>query len=250
MVRRADGTPGQRPRQEDGHGLGRRLSDAPELLDAAHHDRAELEQSLDQVAEVNALLGGRRAAWLAVRPFLDAARPTHVLDVGTGSADIPLDLVRRARSARLPIRITAADVHPQMQQIAAARTRHEPDITTAAGDALDLPWSDDSFDLVLLSMTLHHFEDADQMRALQEAARVARRAVIVNELERCRANWYGARFLALTRWRGNRLTRHDGPLSVLRAFTPGELRILAGAAGLRVRSLQRRFFFRLVLVLE
>jgi SAM-dependent methyltransferase len=228
--------------------MRRRLAHAHELLDEPLHDRAELEQSLDQVAEVNALLGGRRAAWLAVRPLLDPARTTGILDIGTGSADIPLDLVRRARRAGRPIHITATDLHPQMQQIAAQRTQHTPDISVAAADALALPWADDSFDLAMLSMTLHHFEEADQVRALQEAARVARHAVIVNELERCRANWYGARVLAATRWRGNRLTRHDGPLSVLRAFTPGELRSLAGKAGLRVGSLHRRYFFRLVLV--
>jgi hypothetical protein len=100
---------------------------------------------------------------------------------------------------------------------------------------------------VLLSLTLHHFEHADQIRALREAARVARRSVIVNELERCRPNYWGARLLAATRWRRNRLTRHDGPLSVLRAFTPAELAGLAAEAGLGECTVDRRYFFRLVL---
>ena len=104
--------------------------------------------------------------------------------------------------------------------------------------------------IALLSLTLHHFDGTDQVQVLREAARVAGRAVIVNELERCRTNLYGARLLAATRWRGNRLTRHDGPLSVLRAFTRTELAALAAAAGLRVARLERRFFYRLVLVID
>jgi SAM-dependent methyltransferase len=228
--------------------MRKRLTHAPELLDDAVHDPAELEESLDQVAEVNALLGGRRAIWKALAPMLQDTSPAAILDVGTGSADIPVDLVRRARRAGLPLRITATDIHPQMREIAARRTAGLQEVAVADADALALPFPDDAFDFVLLSLTLHHFDGEDQARVLREAARVARQAVVVNELERCRANWYGARFLAATRWRGNRLTRHDGPLSVLRAFTRAELGEAAARAGLNVLSLRRHFFFRLVMV--
>jgi ubiquinone/menaquinone biosynthesis C-methylase UbiE len=228
----------------------RRLANAVELLDAGHHDVAELEESLDQVAEVNRLLGGQRAAWHGLAPLLDTHVVTSVLDIGTGSADIPLDLDRRARHKGVRLSVVATDIHPQMRAIARRRVADRAAISIGAADALALPYSDRSFDVVLLSLTLHHFEGADQLRALREAGRVARRAVIVNELERCRANYYGARFLAATRWRRNRLTRHDGPLSVLRAFTTAELRELAAAAGLRIERLERRFFYRLLLVLD
>jgi ubiquinone/menaquinone biosynthesis C-methylase UbiE len=228
--------------------MRRRLAHAPELLDEAVHDMAELAQSLDQVAEVNRLLGGRRAVWRAVRPLL---RPgSTVLDIGTGSADIPLDIANRSAAAGIELRITASDVHPQMREIARARTSGIATVDIAAADALALPYHDDAFDIVLLSLTLHHFENAQQVRALREAARVARRAVVVNELERCRANYLGARLLAATRWRGNRLTRHDGPLSVLRAFTRGELETLARDAGLHRARVRRFFFHRLVLVAD
>ena len=233
---------------------------APELLDALYHDRAELEQSLDHVAEVNRRLGGTRAVLLALAQ-LDTARrartsahpPTApscwtILDLGTGSADIPLAIDDWARSRSIPVYITATDRHPQMREIAAERTRGRERISVAAADALALHYEDDAFDVVLLSLTLHHFERGDQVRVLREAARVARTAVVVNELHRSLPSYLGARFLAATRWRANRLTRHDGPLSVLQAFTPRELRAVAGAAGLRVASVRRRLLFRLVLV--
>lgn len=228
--------------------MRQRLEHAPELLDAPHHDRAELEQSLDQVAEVNRLLGGTRAVLRALDRFAPATGTIGILDIGTGSADIPIAIDRWARARGRDVRITATDIHPQMRDIAGDRTRRIPSIRIAAANALALPFAPATFDIVLLSLTLHHFERDEQVMALRQAARVARHAVIVNELERCRANYVGAALLARTRWRSNRLTRHDGPLSVLRAFTSPELRDIAARAGLTVLSTRRRFFHRLVMV--
>jgi cytosine/adenosine deaminase-related metal-dependent hydrolase len=110
--------------------MRQRLRGATELLDAPRHDRRELEHSLDQVAEVNRLLGGRRAVWHALRPLLSRSDTTTILDVGTGSADIPVDIARRARRADLRVAIIASDVHAQIRQIAAARTAGLPAVSS------------------------------------------------------------------------------------------------------------------------
>jgi SAM-dependent methyltransferase len=227
-----------------------RLAHVPELLDAASHDHAELTQALDQIAEVNRWLGGQRAVLRALAPLLRRGMPQRVLDVGTGSADIPIAIDAWARRHGYDLHIIATDRHPQMQAIAAERTAAAPRILVGSADAFALPFRAAAVDVVLLSLTLHHFEPDAQLRAMREAARVAARAVVVNELERGWPNYLGARWLALTRWRGNRLTRHDGPLSVLRAFRREELAALAGAAGLPIELLRRSFFRRLVLVAD
>ena len=227
----------------------RRLEHARELLDAPSHDPAELEQSLLQVAEVNRLLGGTRAL-LRTLDRLAPSGELRLLDVGTGSADLPVAIDRWGSRRGLSVHITATDLHPQILEIARARTRDIPSIRVEPADALALHYPPASFDVVLLSLTLHHFERDDQIRALRAAARTARLAVVVNELERGLPNYIGARLLAHTRWRGNRLTRHDGPLSVLRAFRMAELSEIAGAAGIRLRWIRRHFFFRLIMVLE
>ncbi|HEX6063600.1 MAG TPA: methyltransferase domain-containing protein [Longimicrobiales bacterium] len=224
-----------------------RAERAEELLDAPRHELAELEQSLGHVAAVNRWLGGAAAVTRYIKPLLVPGRPARVLDVATGSADIPLRLARWARTRARQVELLATDVHPQMLEIARRRCRAYPEISIQAADARRLPYADRSFDASMLSLALHHFDDAQQLEVLCEMARVTKHRVLVNDLERGWLNYLGARLLAATLWRHNRLTRHDGPLSVRRSFTRRELQDIGDRAGLGGR-VERHFFQRIVLV--
>lgn len=225
--------------------MKRRIEGVEEHLDEDRHDAAELAQSLEQLADVNRLLGGTRAARRAVLEMLPADGPARVIDVGCGAGDVDAALLRWFSRTR-PIDITALDLHPQILAYARERTRGAGSIRFVRGDATALPFADGSFDVAVMSLTLHHFEDEAPVRVLREMGRVAR-AVVINDLERTWQNYAGARLLARTVWAGNRLTRHDGPLSVQRSFTASELSSLARNAGLRDVVVRRRYFYRLVM---
>jgi SAM-dependent methyltransferase len=228
--------------------LKRRLTGVVERLDAPGHDPAVLRQSLAHVAAVNRWLGARRALLRHLPALLPDTGTARLLDAGTASADLPRAILRWARRTGRSVHVTATDVHPQALAVARERCAGHPAITVAPADVLALPYADGSFDVALLSMTLHHLEGDEPVRALRELGRVSRRGVLVGELERGWPNYLGARLLAATLWRRNPLTRHDGPLSVRRAFTAPELVELACAAGLPRPAVFRHPFFRLMLV--
>jgi hypothetical protein len=100
------------------------------------------------------------------------------------------------------------------------------------------------------SLTLHHFDDEGAAASLREMSRVASKRIVVSDLRRSQASHVGARLLAATVWRLNPYTRHDGPVSVLRAFQPKELVGLARAAGLTGVSVSSGHPFRLTLVAD
>jgi len=52
-------------------------------------------------------------------------------------------------------------------------------------------------DIATMTLTLHHFDRAGRSAVLSELARVARRLVIINDLERNWPNYVGARILAV-----------------------------------------------------
>ena len=230
-----------------------RLSGAHELLDGPL-DPAVLAGNLRDLARVNRLLGGSALSWKAIEPYVrDARAPMRLLDVGTGAADIPRSLaerMRRARPAGRRLEIVATDVRPEIVDLAreAAEARPEITITVAAADAIAEP--DRSFDIVHASLVLHHLEPTEAVNLLAEMQRVARTAVIINDLDR-RRRWLTGTWLLTRLATRNRYTRHDAPLSVRRAYRPTEVVEMAARVGL---SEVRRYWawprYRYALVFE
>lgn len=232
-------------------GVAHRAAGA-ELMDEPTVGRAELEAALRDLRAVNRWLGGWRVVRLCMRDLL-AGLPRgsyRLLDVGTGSADLPLRLLRWAARRGVRLQVVATDAHPGTLELARERTAGVPQIEVRWANALALPFADGEFDFVTGSTMLHHFDEADALRVLREMQRVARRGVVVNDLRRAGPALLGARLLAATVWRHSRLTRHDGPLSVQRAFTVAELRTLARCAGLERARVRAHAPFRLSLVVD
>jgi ubiquinone/menaquinone biosynthesis C-methylase UbiE len=222
-------------------------------MDEPAQDPCELARSLADLRRVNRWLGGTRIILRHLGElFARHPRPSYrILDLATGSGDIPLQVARWARARGVRVEIVATDNHATTLELARTHTAGEPSIRTEAADALELPFPDGAFDVALLSTALHHFDDdADCLQVLREMHRVSRLGLIVNDLARSRGALLGARLLAATVWRHHPVTRHDAPLSIRRAFTPAELRDLAQRVGFRKARVHAHLPFRVALVVE
>jgi SAM-dependent methyltransferase len=224
-----------------------------ERMDEPDQDPAELARSLADLRAVNRWLGGRRIV-LAHLARLAGRHPRsryRILDVATGSADIPLAIAAWGRRRGVEVEVVATDLHPATLAEAGRRSRAEPAVRIEPADARALPYGDGAFDLALCSTALHHFDRrAELLGVLREMRRVARIGGIVSDLRRSRPALLGARLLAATLWRRHPVTRHDGPLSVRRAFIPAELRDLAREAGLPGARVHAHLPFRVALTWE
>ncbi|MFI5338888.1 MAG: methyltransferase domain-containing protein [Candidatus Methylomirabilales bacterium] len=227
-----------------------RLIGALELMELPDADPGELAQTLDDLAWINRRLGGMRLIHAHLASFLDDhAGPIRILDVGTGYADVPRAIARWGRRIGLPVEIEGVDHHDGILALARHASATYPEIRIRQGDAMALPYPGGSFDIVLASLVLHHMEGEEQVWLLRELYRVARRAVLVNDLRR--GYWpFVVTWAALHVVSRSRLTHHDGPLSVRRGFLPTELLALARRAGWVRARVSRHAFFRLALVVE
>lgn len=203
---------------------------APELLDQPGHDPAELAGNLADLRRVNRWLGGISLTIGGLERLLGdlpPSAPLRVIDVATGGADIPVAVANWAKQRGLRAWILATDISAEI-----VRSADRPGtVAVALADARRLPFADDSFDVAICSLVLHHLRPDEAVSMLREMGRVARRGIVVNDLVRHWPGYVGAWLMSriLTR---NPLTRHDAPLSVRRAYTRREMGTLLARAGL------------------
>jgi ubiquinone/menaquinone biosynthesis C-methylase UbiE len=203
----------------------------------------EWRESLADLARVNAYLGG----WNALRRELEQLSdlPLRIIDVATGGADLPRRVLDHLAARGAQAACVAVDRSMRILRIAQESDARRNDLTFVQADARSLPFADGSFDLATCNLALHHFDPPEAIAVLRELARVAG-MVIVNDLRRSIIAWAFARcvFPWFTR---NRFTRNDGPLSVLRAYTPVELEGLAQRAGWRTIRVRVQPGYRMTL---
>lgn len=209
-------------------------------LDPGEHCRA-----LAGLARLNRVGDSAGVLWPPVRDLARARPgvPLRVLDVATGSGDVPRALAARAASAGLTnLSFAGCDLSPTAVGTAA---RAAPGLTFFTHDALRDPLPA-GYDVLTCSLFLHHLSDGDAVALLDRLRAAAGRLVLVNDLDRSRFS-YLAVWLACRLLSRSSVVRFDGPASVRSAFTPAEALALAGRAGLGGATVRRRFPCRFLL---
>jgi ubiquinone/menaquinone biosynthesis C-methylase UbiE len=221
----------------------------PERMDELSVDPDALRRSLAYIRRVNSLLGYHRATIGHLRRFSrgwERGRPVRVVDVATGSADLPRAVLRWAARGGFDVRVVSVDRHPATLREAAALTPPglSARLTFARADALSLPFADGSFDYALASMFLHHLDDTAAAAAVREMARVARRGIVVADLLRHRRAYA---WITLFTLGSGAMVKHDARASVAQAFTKREVLSLRERAEVGFAKYYRHFGHRFIL---
>lgn len=223
---------------------------ATELLDHPGDSSAELAGNLADLARLNRYFGTTctiQAQLERLLARLDPRAPLRVLDLGTGGADIPVALVRWARRRGRRLRVLAVDRDGAILAHARRRVAAYPEITLLQADALALPLKDGSVAVAFSTLTLHHLSPEEAGRFLRAMEKVAGLGFLVLDLARSRLAYAGV-WLVTRLLSRNRMTRHDGPLSVRRAYTGPELAALAARARVGPLAISRPRLFRFLAV--
>jgi len=213
-----------------------------ELLDDPAAEPATVSRSLRNIARANRWFGGRAAAlWGLSRLERDAPAgvPLSLLDLGTGSADLPLAAVRHFARRGRTIRPLALERSPVAAAMATGRG--VPTVLACAGR---LPVRPGSVDLVLISQLAHHLAADAVVDLFRAASALARVGVVVADLRRSVVAEAAFRFGSAV-LRFDTVTREDGVTSVRRGYDEGDLKRLAARAG-QPALVRRRPGFRLV----
>ena len=210
-----------------------------ELLDDPAADPVAVRRSLGNIARANHLFGGTAAVLWGLgkvlddrdggrnlRPATRDPRPAvTLLDIGTGAGDIPAAARRWGTARGLSIGTIGLErLRP------AAQLARSPALPITLGCLTALPLRDRSVDLVVVSQVLHHLDAETAIQLLKDAGRLARRGVVIADLQRSRtaATLFGVAARALG---FDQHTRVDGMTSVARGYRVAELAALCASAG-------------------
>lgn len=225
-----------------------RRSKEAELIDGTNYGLDEYVSQMADLRRINRYLGGKGALTRHLYPMIEAAgqQQVRLLDIGTGSADIPISVVEWARQRGLQVEFTVIDLNEIAAMEARKLTRLYPEIKVIRANALKLPFADNSFDFVMASLFVHHFDSPEVSKLLKDFSRIARQAFIINDLRRHPLAYLTIRILTRMFTR-NRLVRHDSAVSVLRGFTDKDIAEIEKESNLRLEVF-RHFPYRYIFI--
>jgi ubiquinone/menaquinone biosynthesis C-methylase UbiE len=187
----------------------------PELLDSDQALEHEVRTSLVDLKLINRWFGGISTTKHLIGRGLSGVqrKQIRILDVGSATGDGPLKATSTFPGKTFSI--TLLDRDPSHFDGTRSRAR------CVAGDALSLPFTANSFDFVICSLFAHHLEPSEIQQFANEALRVCRIALLINDLRRSYLH-LGLVYAGLPLFRSP-ITRHDTVASVQRAYTTSEM---------------------------
>ena len=219
-----------------------------ENIDKGTYTPEEYEGCLVELRRVNEWLGDAKV--LRETLFKDIERAGvkcfSVLDVGAGSGELLRVTANWTRETDRKACLVGLELNGRSAAAILDESTVFPEISSVQGNGFVLPFSDNSFDYVIQSLTLHHFDDEGAVEILREMGRVATHGIFVIDLHRNPMAYYFYTTLGHLILH-NRLLREDGALSILKSFKPAEMEMLGRQAGLVNFKVEKHFPSRLVL---
>jgi hypothetical protein len=200
-----------------------------EMMDRDQPPSAELERDLERIRQLNHWFGSYRLILSFIRRWIKPGARLQVVDLATGSGDIPRLIVDYSRSIGAVVEIHAVDRQPATLEIARKLSVGYPEISYIAADILE--WCPpEPHDMVLCTLALHHFSDEYAVKVLRRCGELATTFALVSDLQRGFFLKAGVYLLTALIFR-EPMTRYDARLSAARALSFSEMRDLARKAG-------------------
>lgn len=215
----------------------------PELLDTDSGTADQIAESISDLRRINQWFGGVSTTLSMIECVLreSATEAFSLLEVASAAGDVPRQASKRLMQNGIRLEVTLLD------RASSHLKSHMNRARAVAGDALALPFADGSFDLVSCCLFVHHLGPEELMRFVNDALRVCRVAVLINDLIRHPLH-LALVYAGLPLYR-SRLTRHDAPASVRAAYTPQEMLDIVQRTNVAKIQVQRHYLFRMGVVL-
>jgi hypothetical protein len=207
-----------------------------ELLDTDAGTAEEVAGSLSDLWFINRAFGGVSTAGTLIQQIVRVSSSSRIslLEVASGPGHVPAAVKKKMQGRGIDLEISLLD---------RSRSHLNGSRRSVVGDAVELPFANDSFDVVSSTLFVHHLKPEDVRKFISESLRVCRAAVLINDVIRSSLH-LALVYAGLPLFR-SRLTWHDAPASVRQAYTVGEMRALLGSTPAARVEIGRHYLFRM-----
>ena len=211
-----------------------------ELMDDFSIQDERIDNALVELKIINKYLGGISTTKSALNIFTKKNNDEiKILDIGAGSSD---NLIA-AKNSFPNIKILSLDKNLR------SLTTTKNFIPKINSDAFYLPFKNNSYDLVHVALFLHHFNEDQIKKLLNEFLRISKNGIIINDLQRSYLALLGIKLLTIL-FSKSEMVKHDAPISVKRGFSKSDLINLFNEQNIANYTIKRKWAFRWMVVIK
>ena len=218
----------------------------PEIMDDFDMKGEVLRDALDKIAKINQLLGGNKLTLNGVNSILKQypnQEKITIVDVGCGNGDMLRTLADYAITNAIELELIGIDANQFTVDYAQKLSSHYPNISYRCEDIFDKAFENLSYDIVLCTLTLHHFKEEEIIKLLSVFKTNAKLGIVINDLQRSSISYRLFQALCFF-FRLNDMSREDGLVSILRGFKKPELEQFSKKLQFKNYSIEWKWAFR------
>ncbi len=219
-------------------------SEETEIMDDLLCSGEVLKQTLRELDVINKRLGGNKISLNGLKHFnLHTNKPTVIADLGCGSGDIMIQMIKWARKTGNQLKCIGIDANPNIIALAQRHCEQYDEISFKTLNIFSDEFKNLEFDIIHSSLFTHHFENADLIKLIKQMYSQSSLGFIINDLHRHFLAYHSIKFLTLLFSR-SAMVRNDASVSVARAFSKSDLNSLFSSAGLKNYRVKWQWAFR------
>ncbi|MGL2964148.1 methyltransferase domain-containing protein [Flavobacterium sp. RSB2_4_14] len=221
-------------------------TDEPEIMDNFNMKGEELRDALDKIAKINQLLGGNQLTLQGVQSLLKPIpkeKEVTIVDIGCGNGDMLRKLAEFGKQNGYCFKLIGIDANAYTISHAEKLSKEYTNISYRCEDIFEEGFQSLQYDIVLCTLTLHHFKDKEILSLMQLFYQNASIGIVINDLHRSAISYRLFQVLCFV-FRLNAMSREDGLTSILRGFKREELEQFSVALQLENHTIKWKWAFR------
>ncbi len=223
-----------------------------EIMDDFDLQGEELERTLRDLDKINKWLGGNKITMQGIKKLLKKqpeGKTVHIADIGCGNGSILREIAEWGRDKPFPLKLTGIDANTHTVGIAESLSEYYPEINFKGFNIFDEDFQNQHFDIILCTLTLHHFKDNEIEMITGNFFRQAKIGVVINDLHRSKHAYYLFRAFCKVFIR-NKIARDDGLTSILRGFKKKDIEKFAARIPAKFHEVNWKWAYRYLWIIE